>query len=491
MLNAEAPSEREEDDEPKKTIRLSEVYKHGENAEEQWVTYKNRVYNITDWVPAHPGGQVILRAAGGAIDKYWDIFTIHKNKDVHEILETYFIGQVDPQDLDENGRVPAKELDDPFKTDPERSSNFTVHTPRPFNGEPPMEALMSFITPNDMFYIRNHLWVPSQKELNSQKLTVELPDGSEKFYTVEELKNKFKPTKITATMQCSGNRRSHMSAEARPAAGLPWDIGAISTSTWTGVRLRDILDDAGFPADDWPEDIQHVQFSGAEAYGASIPIDKAMSRHGDVIVAYEMNDASIPLDHGYPLRVIVPGHVAARSVKWVNRIVPSSEESTAQWQRRDYKCFGPNVSGKEADWESAHAIQEMPVQSAILSLRDVSTHSAKDRALLQVYGLEEDSVVIEGYAFAGGGRDIVRVDVSANDGRTWHQAEILDDKALGHKRWAWRRWRFVLPRSQAGRMFTVKAVDQAYNTQPGEYESYYNFKGNLTNSWHRVGYRTS
>ena len=279
-----------------------------------------------------------------------------------------------------------------------------------------------------------------------------------------------------------------MTDEARSASGLQWGIGAISTANWTGVRLRDVLQDAGFPVDDWPSDVKHAQFSGSEAYGASIPIEKAVDRRGDVLIAYGMNGQPLPPDHGYPMRIIVPGNVAARSVKWVNKIVLSDEESSSQWQQKDYKCFGPNESSKAVDWQAAPAIQETPVQSAITSIRDISSHDEQDRRAMQVYGLEMDSVIVEGYCFAGGGRKIVRVDVSADDGRTWQQAEFLPDESFGYKSWAWRRWRFVIPKQNVGRTFVVKAVDEANNTQPESYEPHYNFRGNLTSSWHRLPY---
>ncbi|MCJ1446815.1 MAG: hypothetical protein MMC23_007322 [Stictis urceolatum] len=487
LLYAEAPASSGNEREQK--IRLSEVQQHGEQAERKWVTKGKKVYDITEWIPSHPGGEVILRAVGGAIDPYWDIFAIHKKEDVYEILEQYCIGEIDPLDL-EDGKVPADDIDDPFETDPKRHSRLHIHTSRPCNAETDAGDLQSYITPNEVFYVRNHLWVPGSGELNKQTLSIELPDGEEKEYTLEELKNKFKEVTITATLQCSGNRRRHMTREARSAQGLQWGFGAISNAEWTGIRLRDILADSGFPVDEWPEDVKHAQFYGTEAYGASIPIDKAVDRRGDVIVAYQMNGEQLPQDHGYPMRIVVPGHVAARSVKWVNRIRLSDEESQSQWQQRDYKCFGPNVN-PPVDWEASPAIQETPVQSAITSLRDVSSANAKDRRILQVYGLEEDSVVVEGYCYAGGGRKIVRVDVSSNDGRTWHQAEMLPDEGKGAKSWAWKRWRFVQPRIQAGRCFVVKAVDEANNVQPENYEPNYNFRGNLTNSWHRVGYQAT
>ncbi|KAK1091706.1 hypothetical protein LTR48_005756 [Friedmanniomyces endolithicus] len=368
-------------------IRLDEIHEHNRTADTYWVFRGDKVYDITDWVPNHPGGEVILRAAGGSLEPYWNIFTIHQKQEVYDVLEH-----------------------------------------------------------------------------------------------------------ITATLQCSGNRRSHMTQASRPTVGLQWGVGAIGTATWTGVRLRDVLADAGLDLQDPDEDIKHLKFVGAEAYGASIPIDKAIDRHGDVLLAFSMNGQPLPRDHGFPLRVLVPGHVAARSVKWLSKIVISDEESTSQWQRRDYKCFGPNVRASHPDWDSAPAIQETPVQSAITSVRRVQADKLLDSALARVYGLEEDSVVLEGYAFAGGGRHIVRVDISPDRGHTWLQAQLQDDGAkMGasgspddHRAWAWRQWRAAVPATQVSGKFCVKATDDSYNVQPDTFEPTYNFRGNLANAWHRV-----
>ena len=470
-----------------RTIRLEEVKQHGREAEAKWVTHGIRVFDITDWILSHPGGEVILRAAGGAVDPYWNIFTIHKKEEVYDILEQYYIGNIDPRDL-VNGKIPVENIHDPFVHDPKRDKRLVVHSERPCNAETPAEELKSFVTPNETFYVRNHLWVP-EIDGSRYKLILELPDGEEKEYSLKDLKEKFEQVTITATLQCSGNRRIHMTKEVRPTKGLQWNVGGISNAEWTGIRLRDLLADAGFPVDEVPQEVRHAQFMGAEAYGASIPIDKATDKRGDVLLAYEMNGKPLPPDHGFPFRVLVPGNVAARSVKWVTKIVLSEEESTSQWQRRDYKCFGPNVGSANPNWESAPSIQEMPVQSAITSLRDISTTSKRDRQLLRENGHEEDSVIVEGYCYSGGGRAIVRVDVSADGGKTWHQAELLPDEAKGSKVWAWKRWRWVVPRRDAGSCFVVKAVDEAYNTQSNDYESTYNFRGNLTSSWHRVEYR--
>jgi sulfite oxidase len=480
---------------PTRKILLAEVKEHGAKAKQRWVVKGTRVYDITEWIPNHPGGEVILRAVGGTIDRYWEIFTIHQKQDVYDLLEQYFIGEVDPQDL-VDGKVPSDDIDDPFESDPERDPRLHVHSQKPFNAESAPDDLGTFITPNETFYVRHHLWVPDIAE-STYKLQLELQDGTEKEYTVDELKQKFEQVSVTATLQCSGNRRKHMTEGARSTNGLQWNTGAISNAEWTGVRLRDVLADCGFPVNDWPEDeVKHAQFLGAEAYGASIPIEKAVSKHGDVLLAHTMNGKQLPRDHGFPLRVLVPGNVAARSVKWLNKIILSEDESSSQWQQRDYKCFGPNQGGQDIDWASAPAIQETPVQSAITSIRDVSPHLPDDRQTLQVYGLEEDAVEVEGYSYSGGGRRIIRVDVSADDGRSWHQADLLsgdDEEATGStgrgsKAWAWTRWKWVIPRRLAGRQFVVKAVDEGYNVQPDSYEPQYNFRGNLTNAWHRVLY---
>ncbi|KAK6829730.1 Sulfite oxidase [Apiospora arundinis] len=209
-----------------------------------------------------------------------------------------------------------------------------------------------------------------------------------------------------------------------------------------------------------------------------------------------MNDLPLPGDHGFPVRVIVPGTVAARCVKWVNKIVISDEESTTSWQRRDYKCFGPNEV-KNLDWDKYKSIQEMPITSAITRTRlkpepeskTIPKEKAKDAA-------GNNLIQIEGYAYSGGGREIQRVDISLDNGKNWDQAKLIDDTAheKGSKAWCWKRWRYegAVPLEHEGdeheakTTFVVKATDDAYNTQPQCYKSIFNLRGNLATAWHRV-----
>lgn len=264
--------------------------------------------------------------------------------------------------------------------------------------------------------------------------------------------------------------------QSKVTNGLQWTAGAISTAEWEGVKLKDVLADAGLKPDSLPEDAKHAQFTGLEAYGASIPMSKAVDPHGDVLLAFRMNGEELPRDHGYPLRVIVPGNVAARSVKWLRKIVISDEESLSQWQRRDYKCFGPNVS--VPDWSKAKSIQEMPITSAITGISNPSL--PKDSK-------DGKPISVEGYAYSGGGREIVRVDISTDGGKSWDQAELVDDQMNGAKVWCWKRWRYSgLKRDSGKTTVLVKATDEAYNTQPESYDAIYNPRGNLATAWHRV-----
>lgn len=526
-------------------FRIAEVRKHDAKSQNPWVIQNDKVYDITDWIPAHPGGQVILRAAGGSIDPYWDIFTVHKNHYVQDILSNYLIGFVDQADLID-GKPALEQIQDPFVTDPERHAELITRTEKPRNAETPANALASdFLTPNELFYIRNHMWVPrvGQSDSDSHLLTVQLLDGTVKQYTLQELKSRLPCKMVTATLQCSGNRRKHMNEESgRPTNGLPWTVGAVSNALWEGVPLADVLADAGlqFTKTNGKYDfggVKHVQFSGLEAYGASIPIKKAIDPEGDVLLAYSMNGKPLPPDHGFPLRAIIPGHVAARSVKWLSEITLSEEESQSQWQRRDYKCFGPNETN--VDWESAPAIQELPVQSAITKLKLggwTCTEERKEGSDDSDPSIEGPAqrISLDGYALSGGGRAIIRVDISLDSGNTWAQAQLVPDcnsadeavsLCQGNGAWAWKRWRFegaipmrafqhqaqarkgtgngesvegsqnLAPGNVCGsggnsrRLCTVvlaKAIDDAYNTQPETHAATWNIRGNLANAWHRI-----
>ncbi|XP_041097851.1 sulfite oxidase, mitochondrial isoform X1 [Polyodon spathula] len=455
-----------------------EVTKHRTMQDGVWVTFGDSVYDITEFVGLHPGGSKIMLAAGGALEPFWAMYAVHNQEHVLEILAEYKVGELSPEDKTKG----SGSISDPYASDPPRHPALKINSLKPFNAEPPSEILSeNFLTPNVFFFKRNHLPVP---EVDPERYRLEISgEGIPKALslTLEDLKTKFPKHTVTATLQCAGNRRSEMN-KIKQVKGLDWGIAAISNAQWGGARLREVLEHAGYRHGG---SAQHVQFEGLDKdvsgtpYGASIPLRKALADDGDVLLAYEMNGEELPRDHGFPLRAVVPGIVGARNVKWLGKIIVSAEESKSHWQQNDYKGFSPSVDWDTVDFKSAPAIQELPIQSAITEPRD--------GALLERSG---EQVTVRGYAWSGGGREVVRVDVSLDGGKTWQVATLRsgEDAPPVGQAWAWKLWELSAPFPQEGEQLEIvcKAVDNSYNMQPDSVAPIWNLRGVLSNAWHRV-----
>ncbi|KAB5537047.1 hypothetical protein PHYPO_G00114340 [Pangasianodon hypophthalmus] len=462
-----------------------EVTKHCAVEKGIWVTYKGSVYDVTDFVAIHPGGDKILLAAGKALEPFWALYAVHEQEHVLEILSKYKVGILRA----EVGKKEDIKSADPYSTDPARHPALRVNSLKPFNAESPPAILTdSYITPSAIFFKRNHLPVP-RVDPKTYRLKIEGLPGGTVSLSLDDLKSHFPKHTVMATLQCAGNRRSEMD-KVKQVKGLNWGIAAISNGTWSGAYLRDVLYHYGF-GPEVAAKARHVQFEGLDmdvtgtAYGASIPLSKAMSEEGDVLLAYEMNGEDLPADHGFPVRVIVPGVVGARNVKWLGKIVISEEESQSHWQQNDYKGFSPGTDWDTVDFKSAPAIQELPVQSAITNLAD---GSSIDRDM--------EEVTVKGYAWSGGGREVMRVDVSLDGGKTWHVAKLQNSEEgetsapsppFG-RAWAWKLWEITVPLPDGAEELEVvcKAVDSSYNTQPDSVPPIWNLRGVLCNAWHRV-----
>jgi len=467
-----------------------EIRKHDSLDNGVWVTFKDGVYDITKFIGTgnHPGGDKIYMAAGGAVEPFWHLYAVHKERpEVLLMLEEYRIGNLSLQEREEKAKEEAeRDASDPYMKDPKRHSLLKPASKKPFNAEPPPNILAdNFITPNDFFYVRNHLPVP-EVDPDTYELEIEL-EGKDcsKVLTLTDLKTKFPKHTVTSAVQCAGNRRSEMNA-IKPLKGLPWGRAAIGNASWSGARLRDVLKWAGVDEDDlgsW----QHLHLNGLDegpdgsAYAVSIPLSKAISSMGDCILAYEMNGETLPRDHGFPIRAVVPGSVGARNVKWLGQMVVSSEESTGHWQANDYKGFSPSVDWHNVDFTKSPAIQELPVQSAICEPEDG-----------QRLKLENGKLPLKGYAWSGGGRGIVRVDVSVDGGLTWQVASLKRDETQLHNRqWAWTLWNIeaeVPSEISCNGLVNVcvKAVDSSYNSQPEDFGPIWNLRGVLSNAWHKI-----
>mmetsp|Transcript_9783 Transcript_9783/g.22769 ORF Transcript_9783/g.22769 Transcript_9783/m.22769 type:complete len:590 (+) Transcript_9783:181-1950(+) len=457
--------------------------KHATLEDRVWVSYKDGVYDVTEFIEAHPGGQVrIMLAAGKAIDPYWNMFQQHFTTGFAlETLEEMRIGTLAP------GEWVEVELGaDPYALDPLRDASLIMHGDKPCNAElPESKAMQAYATPNALWFVRHHHPVPIVDE-NEYALEVTLLDGSKKSFTLDELRDDFPRHEVTMTLQCSGNRRSHL-APFRPAQGIPWNTGAVSTAQFAGARLVDVLAKCG--ASHLEEGgANHVHFVGLDEMLASIPVDKAEARNGDVILAYDMNGVPIPPDHGFPIRAVVPGHVGVRNVKWVSKVVVSKEEAEGPWQRGvAYKGFAANVTDLKTIpshvIDSAIAVQEAPVQSVIISPANNA----------EIRGGDLD---LKGWAFSGGGRGIIRVEVSLDGGASWHLANLGEGSEQHLRRaWAWTFWSASLPvppglRGGSGQVM-CRAVDASYNTQPERPESIWNIRGLNNTSWHSKNVRFS
>jgi len=344
--------------------KSEDVAKHQDEKSGIWISYKNGVYDITSFIQSHPGGTKILMAAGGSVEPFWSLYAVHKKPEILSLMEEYRIGNLARGEE----KLAMLNVDDPYANQPTRHPVLRVHSQKPFNAETPLDLLgENYITPTELFYVRHHLPVPEVDESHQLEIA---SFGEERLtLNVEQLKSKYPQHTVTAVLQCAGNRRSEMN-QIRAVKGLNWAQGAIGNATWTGPRLRDVLLDAGIKEHEDNEKL-HIQFEGQDIdpsstpYGSSIPLSKALDPRSDIILAHQMNGEVLTRDHGFPIRVIIPGTVGARWVKWLNRIDISEEESESHWQRNDYKSFSPSTDWDSVDFSTAPAIQELPVTSVI------------------------------------------------------------------------------------------------------------------------------
>ncbi len=351
-----------------------------------------------------------------------------------------------------------------------KAADFLVRQDSPYNaGPPPERAAASFLTPADLFFVRNHGDVP-EIDPRTFHLTIEGRVRRPFRISLEEIRRLSRIT-VTATLQCAGNRRQEL-MEKRPIPGeLGWGTEAISTAEWGGVPLRDVL----AVADPEPGG-RHVELIGLDeverhghrfAYGGSIPLDKAICP--EVLLAYEMNGQPLPPVHGAPLRAVVPGWIGARSVKWLTRVNLREEPSENYFQAKAYRLFPAGVGPEDVVWDNGMMLGEFNVSSVITSPVDGQTVAPGEAA-------------VRGWAFAGQ-RRVERVEVSTDGGRSWVMAVLEPERS----RWAWRRWEARVQLPPGPCELACRAWDAATQTQPEHPEQVWNFKGYMNNAWHRVG----
>lgn len=268
------------------------------------------------------------------------------------------------------------------------------------NAAAPLAALSASTTPTGSFYVRSNFSVPDP-DVESWRLTVGGLVGTPARYSLADLTAWGIPVSGLVTVECAGNGRLLMDPVP---GGTPWGLGAVSVGEFTGVPLHVVLREAR-PE---PEAVEWV-FTGADR-GAVEPdgeVNYAFSLERDLaeeegpILAWEMNGEPLPPEHGYPLRLVVPGHYGMRSVKWLTSIVAVGRPFTGHF-RRKYRFFGDPVASEE------EPVGEIRVRSLVTS--------PGDRAVVG------GRVEVAGVAWSGAGR-VVRVDVSLDEG-PWQEARL-------------------------------------------------------------------
>jgi sulfite oxidase len=354
-----------------------------------------------------------------------------------------------------------------------KRADLIVYEDEPFNAETGPAALAEGpLTATDAFYVRGHGAIP-EIDPAAWRLRVHGLVERELDLSLTTLREAFRERTETATLQCAGNRRAGFMAIRDIPGEAPWGPGATGTATWSGVALGDVLALAG-PL----REAAYVGFEGldlcpeakpAQRFGGSIPLDKA--RRPEVLLAWAMNGEPLPPVHGAPLRVVVPGYIGARSVKWLERIEVRSRPWRGYFQHVVYRLLPEDATaGPGAGME----LGLVALNADVLSPAEGETVPA-------------GTVEVRGYAFAGGERHVARVDVSLDGGTTWAQAELLDD--LGQ--WAWRQWRITVDLAPGDHEILVRAWDSSAATQPEDEAALWNPKGYVNNARPRVRVRAT
>jgi sulfite oxidase len=320
-----------------------------------------------------------------------------------------------------------------------------VRSLRPEDLETPVSLLNTWLTPNELFYVRHHAYAPTVNA-NDWKLNI---DGEvEKPYTLtlDELK-RFPRATVTVTLECAGNGRAFYDP---PVAGIQWERGAVGTARWTGARLADVLKRAGVKATG-----KYVAFDGADkAVGKqpefirNVPLEKAL--HADTVLAYEMNGEPLPPLHGFPLRAVVSGWEGAYAVKWLTHIQVIDKEHEGFFVKTAYRYPNRRVAPGEAV-----APQDMlPVSGLVVK--------SFLNAPLEGTKLKAGPVRVAGFAWAGESF-ITKVEVSMDNGASWQLAKLGKER----EKYAWQSFEYEFKITQPGSyLLMARATDDKGNTQP-------------------------
>jgi len=343
---------------------------------------------------------------------------------------------------------------------------------RPVNAETPAHLLDDSVTPNSRMFVRNNGIPP--ENVNPETWLLEI--GGESCerpvsFSIEELRQRFEEVTLQLQLECGGNGRSEF---APAASGNQWTTGAIGCPSFTGIRLRDVLNYCGLKAD-----AEYIGYYGADTHTSGdpdrdpisrgVPIGKAMER--ETLIAWQMNGEDIPMQNGYPLRLICAGWPGSVSGKWLNRIVVRDQlHDGEKMAAPSYSVPKQSVApGSRVPNEDMKIIESMPVKSLITFPQSGLSHDLRER------------MIIRGHAWAGDDQ-LSGVFLSIDFGATWIPSALQS----ASNRLAWQDWETWIQFPEPGYYEVwARAMDARGKSQPMLVPGW-NPRGYLNNACHRI-----
>jgi DMSO/TMAO reductase YedYZ molybdopterin-dependent catalytic subunit len=317
----------------------------------------------------------------------------------------------------------------------------------PVNLEFPFASLKSFLTPNDLFYVRNHFAVP-ELDIKTWRLQVVGAVKKPLQMTQAELFGMASSQK-TITLECTGNGRAFLEPKAK---GVPWQFGAVGTAEWTGVPLAALLEQTQIRSDavevvlegaDGGEVKNEPKPAGPIHFARGLPLAKAMKP--EVLLAYKMNGEVLPAVHGFPLRAVVGGWYGMASVKWLTRIVVMDRPFHGYDQTTGYTI-----------WERREGLPTLTPITVIEPKASIARPASGEKIAAGA------RYRVHGAAWAGE-TGVAKVDISTDGGNTWQTAKLIDKPAP----LVWCRWEYIWETPKGGKVkLMARATDWQGRVQP-------------------------
>lgn len=353
-----------------------------------------------------------------------------------------------------------------------KEASLTVLNDKPWNVETPVHLLDDQVTPASKMFIRNNGLLPDRIKLEDWTLTLQGESvKSTKTYSMSDIKDKFRHYSYHLVLECGGNGRGEFYP---PTEGNQWGVGAVSCAKWTGIRLKDLLQDVGIN-----NDAVYIGYHGLDSHLSGDPNKEAISRgiplwkalQEETLLAFALNDEELPLAHGFPLRLVAGGFPASASGKWLKALsVRNKVHDGSKMESPSYRIpISPIEPGSSVDEDNMRIIESMPVRSIITY--------PKSGAQLP-FGRKLN---IRGHAWAGE-EAVKQVEYSIDFGSTWQLCNL--EKPIN--RLAWQHFSATIEFPIKGYYEVwVKAIDMKGVSQPMVVPAW-NPKGYLNNACHRI-----